>query len=461
MKCSIHTFTAALPKACHCIALVPLLLVVLAGPAMAAEDSPGLRTAVGSAKADAAALMQQGKYASAYEMYMRLLREAPDDDEVNLNLARSSMRSGRYNQAVMAYERLTEKYPNEAVLFSELAQAYMALEDRKSAESAMATARLLNPNINKADSDRLLDSLEKRYEHWQIHGKVRSGLLYDSNATFGPSSTSMDLGVWQVNVPDVEAKNTFGAYLGANLDLAWKAERDTPWWIVGDVQGLARGNGNPSLDDVHSRTSEWGRAAVGVRHLTPTTMFDLRFKSEVFDNQWYQNVSASGPEATWLWAVTPSWHLITRGTLDARAYSRDGDRNGAYWTLGQYVRRYFGESNHEIMVGLSYVGGNTPETADYCYTGLEASARVVLKLPRGFELAPFVSFEKDWYNGPATALETTNRLDQKWRTGATLTWRVTDAWSVETSYQYTHNNSESPLYRFDQSLVSLGVAWSF
>ena len=83
------------------------------------------------------------------------------------------------------------------------------------------------------------------------------------------------------------------------------------------------------------------------------------------------------------------------------------------------------------------------------------------KLPKGFELAPFVSFENDWYNGPATALETSNRLDQKWRTGAALTWHITDAWSVETSYQYTHNNSESPLYRYDQSLVSLGVAWSF
>ena len=116
MKCSIHTFTAALPKACHCLALAPLLLLLLVSPAVAAEDSPGLRTAVGSAKADAAALMQQGKFASAYEMYMRLLREAPDDDEINLNLARSSMHSGRYNQAVMAYERLTEKYPGEPVL---------------------------------------------------------------------------------------------------------------------------------------------------------------------------------------------------------------------------------------------------------------------------------------------------------------------------------------------------------
>ena len=461
MKYSKNSVAADLSKVCRYLTLAPLLLFLWAIPSMAAEDSPGLRTAVGSAKADAAALMQQGKYASAYDMYMRLLREAPDDDEINLNLARSSMRSGRYNQAVMAYERLTEKYPTEPVLFSELAQAYMALQDRQSAEQAMATARELNPNINKADNDKLLDALEKRYDQWQVHGKVRSGLLYDSNTTFGPASTSMDLGTWRVDVPDAEAKSTVGAYLGATLDLGWKAERDTPWWIVADAQGLVRGNANPSLDDVHSRTSEWGRAAIGVRHMMPTTMFDLRFKSEVFDYQWYQNVSASGAEATWLWAVTPAWHLITRGTLDARAYSRDGDRNGAYWTLGQYVRRYFGESNHEIMLGVSYLGGNTPEKADYCYSGLEGSARIVLKLPKNFELSPFVSYEKDWYNGPATALETSNRLDQKWRTGATLTWHVTEAWSVETSYQYTHNNSESPLYRYDQSLVSLGVAWSF
>ena len=41
--------------------------------------------------------------------------------------------------SVMAYERLTEKYPSEPVLYSELAQAYMALEDRVSAERAMAS----------------------------------------------------------------------------------------------------------------------------------------------------------------------------------------------------------------------------------------------------------------------------------------------------------------------------------
>lgn len=238
------------------------LLLLFCSAAIAADDLPMRRTAVGSAKAEAASLMQQGKYASAYDMYMRLLREAPDDDEINLNLARSSMRCGRYNQAVMAYERLTEKYPQiRPCCSANWRRPTWHWKDRTSAEKAMATMHALRtPRQSKADSDRLLDSLEQRYERWQVHGRVRSGLLYDSNATFGPSSTSMDLGTWRVTVPDAEAKDTFGGYLGANLDLGWKSERDTPWWIVADAQGLARGNANPSLDDIHSRTSEWGRA---------------------------------------------------------------------------------------------------------------------------------------------------------------------------------------------------------
>lgn len=164
--------------------LKPLFFLLLVSPAVAAEDSPGLRTAVGSAKADAAALMQQGKYASAYEMYMRPLREAPDDDEINLNLARSSMHSGRYNQAVMAYERLTEKHRASQCCSVNWRKPIWPCKTA-SAERAMATARELNPNISKADNDRLLDSLKNAMTNGRYTAR-RSGLLYDSNATFWP-----------------------------------------------------------------------------------------------------------------------------------------------------------------------------------------------------------------------------------------------------------------------------------
>ncbi|MDR2893059.1 MAG: tetratricopeptide repeat protein [Deltaproteobacteria bacterium] len=443
------------------LAVFVLAALFFAAPAYAAESDPARRTAVESAKAEAADLMQQGRYASAYELYMRLLREEPDDDSINLNLARSAMRATKYNQAVMAYERLIEKYPNEAGLYAELAHAYMALDDRASAEQALATMRTIDPNADPASAEAMLGVLEKRYDHLQTHGRVRFGVLYDSNANLGPASASVDLGNWRVQVPDAKAVDSFGAYLGASLDVAWKPERDSAWWLVGDVQSFVRGNAESDLDTNKSRSSEWLRGAVGLRYMSPESMLDIRLKSEIFDYQWYQNVVAMGPEITFVSAISPSLHLISRANIDKRTHSKDSKRNGAYWSAGQFARIYFGQDNHEFIVGASYNGANTSKKDDYSYNGWEGSVRFMFKLPHGVELAPFASFSQEWYDGPATALETDKRYDKSWRGGVSLTWRFSESWSVEAMYQYTDNSSRSNLYEYDQNLVSVGMAWSF
>jgi hypothetical protein len=103
--------------------------------------------------------------------------------------------------------------------------------------------------------------------------------------------------------------------------------------VVGDVQTYLRGNANNDLGKVHSRESQWGRAAAGLRRLSAETLPDVRAKAEIFDYEWYQNVAAFGPELTFLWAATPSMQLITRGGIDRRVYSRDHLRDGAYWTV--------------------------------------------------------------------------------------------------------------------------------
>lgn len=437
-----------------------LLMACLAMPALADETRPALRTAVESAKIEAATLLQKGRAADAYELYMRLLRQAPDDDAVNLGLARSAMGAARYNQAAMAYERLLAKYPKEASLYGELANAYMALGDKPSAERALAAMRLADSGVGQEEVDKKLSALEDRYDRLQIHGKVRGGVLYDSNANLGPSSSSMTLGNWQVLAPDAKAVDTFGGYLGADINVAWRPERDTAWWLVGDAQTYVRGNTNNDLGKGRSRYSEWGRAAVGARRLTPTALFDLRVKAEIFDYEFYQNVAAIGPEATFLWAATPGLHLISRANVDQRAYSQDSKRNGVYGSAGEYVRLFFGDANHEVLFGAAYLGG-AADNEDYSYNGWEGTLRATFKLPYSFEFAPFTSFAQEWYNGPATALETEDRYDERWRIGATLTYRITEAWSAEVMYQFTTNDSRSQIYEYDQNLVTLGMAWNF
>jgi hypothetical protein len=152
--------------------------------------------------------------------------------------------------------------------------------------------------------------------------------------------------------------------------------------------------------------------------------------------------------------------MISSGALDKRSYSRDAARNGQYGWAGEYARFFFGQDNHELMLGLRYLAGNARETR-YDHRGWEGSFRLLFKLPYGFELGPNFSFTRESYRGPATSLETDNRLDRLLRAGASLTWRITEDLSWEAGWQYSDNDSNSALYDYDQRLLTTGVAWNF
>jgi hypothetical protein len=332
----------------------------------------------------------------------------------------------------------------------------MLLGDREAAERSLAAARLLGGNGDAAT----LDALEARYNPLQVHGKVRAGFLYDSNANLGPGTSDISLGNWRLKVDGAEAKETFGAYLGADMDVGWRPHRDGSWWLVGDVQSYWRGNSNSELRDSRSWESQWLRGAVGARHLTAATLAEIRLKAEVFDYEFYQNVASYGLEGSFLWAASPAFHLIVRGGIDQRDYSHDPLRDGQYGWAGLYGRVFFGQKNHEVMLGGRYLGGVAKKT-DYGYNGWEATARFTLKLPHGFELAPSIAWIRENYKGPATVLELEKRRDERLRGGLGLTYRINETWAMEGNWQYTKNHSNSGLYEYDQHYTNLGVVWSF
>ncbi|MDR1124854.1 MAG: surface lipoprotein assembly modifier, partial [Deltaproteobacteria bacterium] len=131
-----------------------------------------------------------------------------------------------------------------------------------------------------------------------------------------------------------------------------------------------------------------------------------------------------------------------------------------YGWIGAYARFFFGVDNHEFLMGGRFLGADAERSA-YGYTGWESTARLLFKLPCGFDLAPFAAYTWENYNGPATVLESGDRRDERLRLGSALIWRIDEAWSLELNYQYGKNDSTSDLYDYKQHYLSLGVAWSF
>ena len=431
-------------------------LMLCAFPAHADEDNPAVRSAVDQGIIEGGDLLKAGKADEAYELFSRLLREDPENDNINLGLARSAMAANRPNQALMAYLRLLEKYPQNVALHHEIAQVYMAFGDEQKAQAYLSR----DPNLTQEEFERAMDNLGKRYDRLQIHGRLRAGVLYDSNANQGPAYDVMDLGNYRVRVSNASAKETFGTYFGGQLDIGYRLSQGSSWWAVGDVQAFIRGNFNNDLGANTSRYWQWGRAAGGARYLDSRNLLDLRVKGEVFDYEFNQHVFALGPEVLYARTVSPYFQLITRGGIDRRDYASDRYRNGPYWTLGEYARFFFGGENHEFIAGGSYYGGSA-DFDNYSYNAWEASAYFNFKLPYGFEVSPNIAYAQEYYDGPATVLETRDREDKRLTVGLGATYRLSENWSLEGSYQYTDNSSSSALYEYDRHVVTTGVAWSF
>lgn len=372
--------------------------------------------------------------------------------EQSLDQAAALVREGRLPEALDLYERILAAQPDDPAAYTEAFEAYVAagLPDEALRVAALAGSRFPAGGEHARENRRLV-----------LHGGVRAGLIYDSNANQGPSSNMMDLGDWKnVEVDDAKEISSLGAYASANLDAGYRLNERGSVWAVGDASFYWRGNENDKLDKLNSREWQSGRAAAGIRLLGGKHMLDLRLKAEAFDYEFYNHVFATGPELRYIYAPHPRLHLITAANVEARDYSRSSDRNGAYGSAGEYARFFFGQAGHSLMIGASYIGGGAKEK-DYRYDGWQGSARFSFNLPRGFTASPYVSFGQEFYRGPATSLETRDRRDDRWRTGFDLAYDLNDSWSVEAGYAYSDNDSRSELYTYDQHAVSMGVAWKF
>ena len=450
-----------MPRHTHPFLLWAILFSLLfyCGQGQAAAALPVLGLALDQSRAQAKTLLNKGRHEEAYQLYMRLLREEPDNDETNYGLALAASRTKRYPQALLAFERLTDRYPANADLRRFLADIYLRLDDKEAARRELNLARQYDPTLTDTRITRILERMENAQALFQAHGRVSGGIMYDSNANQGPASDRMSLGIFDnVSVHGVKAVDSWGSYLNGMLDMGWRMSEDSPWWLVSDMAFFKRWNGNPTL-----RTNNefaWGRASLGLRHTSSRTLAGLRFKAEMADQNLDQRVRVLGPEATFVWAALPNLQFITRAALEKRVYSMDIGRDGTYWWVGEYLRVLLGASGHEMTLGLRSLG-SAVDVADYSYNGLEASLRLRLKVTDKFHLLPFASVRRENYYGPPTVLELDDRRDTVLHTGLFAIYNLTANLQAEAGVQYVDTRSSSPLYSYQQHTFNMGLAWTF
>lgn len=391
------------------------------------------------------------QYAQAYAQYMELLREDPLDDTINMGLARSALGAGKHTQAILTYERLVQRFPQDASLRMELSQACKAAGNEDAALLHAQAAQRLDPKITAQQDGTEPKSAKSPLS---IHGRVGTGVIYDSNYVLGPPQSDITIGDYDVRLKkdDVEDE-AWGTYIKANIDASYRLRPDRSWWFISDLGAYQKWYFGK--DDALT----WGRAAAGLYYGHPKFWWSARLKGESALQDMDDAVSTVGAEGTFTYLVTPFVHLMTRAEYGYLDDSIVEDRSGAYIWVGEYLRILSTDKAHELLLGGKAFHYNA--SSRYEYHGWEASAQAKCALPFDSDIRLFAIWQEKRYDGPAASWLDTDRKDEKLRLGTTLTHHINEAWSVDLNYQYVDNNSNTNWSDYTQHVVSTGVMWSF
>ncbi|MDL2290686.1 tetratricopeptide repeat protein [Desulfovibrio sp. OttesenSCG-928-F20] len=408
-------------------------------------------------KRRAADLLQAGNGQEAYAAFMDLLRQAPDDFEINLGLARSAALNGKYNHALLAYERLVEAVPDNAVLRLEYANQLLAAGRNEQAAEQLAEVRRLDPDLENKKTRLALKGMEDQLSTFQVRGRLAGGYIYDSNINTGPALRGVEVGGIPLRLDKAsKATEASGGYLHGAVDVAWRANNESPWWVVGDATGYQRwyDSDNPQRD------LTFGRAAAGLRYLRDNTLAEIRLKTDSLLINGIQAVNLYGAEGMFIQSLRHDLQLMLRGGVEHREDLDLKDKNGTYAWGGPYGRWFFGDANHNILFGAKFYGAAT-EKKQWDFTGFEPGVNVFLYLPFETELILSGAWHHEQYHGPATIFDGSDRVDRQWRVAALGIKKLAEYLQLEVGWQYTDNKSNSDLYTYDQHMLTVGIALSF
>jgi hypothetical protein len=121
---------------------------------------------------------------------------------------------------------------------------------------------------------------------------------------------------------------------------------------------------------------------------------------------------------------------------------------------------FFGENGHSVLFGVKGYTASTDEHR-YGFIGVEPTINLSLQLPWRTELLLGLGWHYEQYKGPATVLEFHDRQDTQWQASVFAIKKLMDSLQVEAGWQYRDNHSNSDLYRYDQNLFLLGLAYTF
>jgi len=410
----------------------------------------------------AKALLDQKNWHAAYEMMIAEEPTRAGDVDFDLLLGIAALESGKNTNAVFALERVLAVDPNNVRARTEIARAYFALGEIRTArkEFEFVNEQPL-PGEAKVNVGKFLAAIEQIETGGKttVRGFAELTIGYDTNVNAGPAGNQVAVplfggALFTLNATGVGLKDSY-SNVAAGLTLR------SP--LAKGLDLTANLTGNKRINDTYDIYDTSGAdGSVGIAYKQERDIFSLAYQlgsfylenarfrdTSGFTAQWQRDFDARNQASLF---VQYGWLRYPGQTL------RDADRtvvglNAAHALPDRktifYGGLYVGEES-EIHTGVPQVGNTL------------WGGRIGGQHQYRDDLAVFANlgYENRRYGGPDPFF-LTNRNDDQTNLGMGIVWNATPQWRVTPQYAHTRTNSNIPINTYKRDMLSVSARYSF
>jgi len=404
-------------------------------------------------------LLEQKNPQAAYELLAPLESRRAGEIEFDYLLGIAALDSGRREQAVFALERVLSVNPNYAQARAEIARAYFELGEKENAKREFENVRNSNPpEAVKQSIDRYLSALEVGPA--RFNGFVEIGFGHDSNVNSATASNSVAVPafggiVTALNPGSVQLSDNFlTAAGGVNYVYAF-----SPQWAV-LAGAAARGQFNNHYDEFNTGTLDGN---LGVRWSPGSEAVTLAYQGQDFqvDNKDFR--TTNGAVLQWQHSFSEYSQVSVFAQLADLKYPDQSPRDATRTIYGVAFGYGWNAPSRPVVFGSLYAGDE--KTKDSAFQDL-GNKPVGVRL--GGQVSIFsattlfglVSYEDRVY-GAEDPFFLVTRHDKMTDLRLGVDYAFRPAWHLVPQVSYTNNDSNIELNKYDRTVVSVVVRWTF
>lgn len=409
----------------------------------------------------AKALLESGKGAEAYQLLEPAEVTRAGDRDYDFLLGMAALESGQNTRAVFALERVLAMDPNNVRARAEIARAYLALGETKTAAQEFETVKRQGvPADVSMTVDRYI-AAARRIEDMNassLTGYVEATLGYDTNVNVGPNKSSLAIPGFG-SLPfrlDSNSKANDDMFASAGGGFNFRTPIGDGYMLLGGMSGATRGNFSVQQFDTQNAD-----ANIGVTKTVDQDVYTLMAQAGVLylDNGRYRN--NTGITAQWQRNLDARNQLGVFGQYSDLQYPTLDSRDANRWVGGvSYAHLY----RDGIMAFASaYLVGERPQHGQVGYLGFDGlGVRVGGRMNYDSQTVLFggATWEYRDYNKQDPMFLTTRRDNQY---GLTLgaTRYFSKDWSVTPQLSVTVNDSNTDINEYHREIISVTVRRDF